>query len=138
MDHCVFIHTNHKQILGAIVAEYALRRFSDHADRFDVRVLDINDFPFFSEYEGKPYLRGGVKRPWLNEDLQSFTPLRFMPPEAMGYQGRSVVIDPDVFAVADVWDLLTRDMDDKAVMCRMRHGPEGFMRHCQANSARPK
>jgi len=127
MDHCVFIHTNHKQILGAIVAEHALRRFSNHADRFDVRVLDINDFPFFAEYEGRPYLRGGVKRPWLNEDLQSFTPLRFMPPEAMGYQGRSVVIDPDVFAVADVWDLLTRDMEDKAVIAELAVGVSDIM-----------
>jgi len=134
MQHCVFIHTNHKQILGAIVAEYALRRFSTHNDQFDVRTVNINDFPWFAEFEGQDYLRGGVKRPWLNEDLQSFTPLRFMPPEAMGYAGRSVVIDPDIFAVADVWDLLNRDMQGKAVMCRMRHGPEGFIRRCQATS----
>jgi energy-coupling factor transporter ATP-binding protein EcfA2 len=45
-----------------------------------------------------------------NDDLQSFTPLRFLPPELMGYQGRAVVIDPDVFAVGDVWELLSRDM----------------------------
>jgi len=35
-----------------------------------------------------------VKRPWFNDDLQSFTPTRFMPPELMAYQGRAVVIDP--------------------------------------------
>ena len=134
MDYCVFIHTNHKQHLGAIIAEYALRRFSEHNDRFDIRTIDINDFPFFAEFEGQPYLRGGVQRPWLNEDLQSFTPLRFMPPELMGYQGRSVVIDPDVFALSDVWELFSRDMQGKSVMCRMRHGPEGFVRRCQATS----
>ena len=49
----------------------------------------------------------GVKRNWRNDDLQSFTPLRFMPPELMGYQGRAVVVDPDVFAVGDVFELLT-------------------------------
>ena len=39
MDHTVFIQTNHKQITGAIVAEYALRRYSTHNDRFDVRIV---------------------------------------------------------------------------------------------------
>ena len=43
-----------------------------------------------------------------------------MPPELMNYQGRAVVIDPDVFAVGDVWDLLSRDMQGKAIMCRPR------------------
>ena len=28
---------------------------------------------------------------WRNDDLQSFTPLRFMPPQLMGYRGRAVV-----------------------------------------------
>jgi hypothetical protein len=60
-------------------------------------------------------------RPWRNNDLQSFTPLRFMPPELMGYSGRAVVIDPDVFAVGDVWELLSRDMQGKAILCRPRN-----------------
>ena len=36
MKHAVFIQTNHKQIVGAIVAEHALRRYSTHNDKFDV------------------------------------------------------------------------------------------------------
>ena len=43
-----------------------------------------------------------------------------MPPELMNYKGRAVVIDPDVFAIGDVWDLLSRDMEGKAIMCRLR------------------
>ena len=86
MDHCVFIHSNPKQIVGAIVAQHALRRNSRNADKFDVKIIDTRDHPFFAEYEGKTYLRDGVERVWLNDDLQSFTPLRFMPPELMGYQ----------------------------------------------------
>jgi hypothetical protein len=31
MDNCVFLQTNHKQIVGALVAEYALRRISRQA-----------------------------------------------------------------------------------------------------------
>lgn len=134
MDYCVFIHTNHKQIVGAHVAEHALRRYSKHNDRFDVKLIELKDYPFFDAHEGAVYLRDGMKRPWLNEDLQSFTPLRFMPPELMGYQGRAVVIDPDIFAVSDVWDLLSRDMQGKAVMCRPRGGTKGRLDKCLASS----
>ena len=36
---CVFIHTNEKQMLGALVSRYSLRRNSAHADRFDIRFI---------------------------------------------------------------------------------------------------
>jgi hypothetical protein len=134
VDHCVFIHTNHKQMVGALVAQYALKRNSSHADRFDVRIIDTADYPWLREHEGQMYLRDGVKRVWLNEDLQSFTPLRFMPPKLMGYEGRAIVIDPDIFAVGDVWELLSRDMQGKAIMCRMRSGPKGLIDKCYASS----
>ena len=134
MVYCVFIHTNHKQIVGALVAEHALRRNSRHNDRFDVRIIEHKDYPFLRAREGQLYLRDGVKRPWLNDDLQSFTPLRFLPPELMGYQGRAVVIDPDIFAVGDVWDLLSRDMMGKAILCRRRAGPKGRIDGCLASS----
>ena len=134
MEHCVFIHTNHKQIVGALVAEHALRRNSRHNDKFDVRIIEHRDYPFFNAREGQLYLRDGMKRPWLNDDLQSFTPLRFLPPELMNYTGRAVVIDPDVFAVGDVWDLLTRDMMGKAILCRRRAGPKGRIDGCLASS----
>jgi len=125
VNHCLFIHTNHKQYVGALVAQYAARRNSAHNDRFDVRIIHTQDHPFLKESENQLYLRDGTKRAWLNEDLQSFTPLRFMPPELMGYQGRAVVIDPDIFAVGDIWELLSRDMQGKAIMCRPRAGSKG-------------
>jgi len=134
MDHCVFIQTNHKQIVGALVAEYALRRNSQNNDKFDVRIINTKDYPFFREREGQMYLRDGVKRTWLNDDLQSFTPTRFMPPELMGYKGRAVVIDPDIFAIADIWELLSRDMQGKAIMCRPRSGTKGIIDRCLASS----
>ncbi|MEE9491928.1 MAG: hypothetical protein V3W04_00925 [Gammaproteobacteria bacterium] len=134
MDYCVFIHTNHKQIVGALVAEHALRRNSENNDKFDVKIIHHKDYPFFQKHEKQLYLRDGVKRPWFNDDLQSFTPLRFMPPELMNYQGRSVVIDPDIFAVGDVWELLSRDMQSKAIMCRRRAGPKGIVDRCLASS----
>ncbi len=132
MNYCVFIHTNPKQMVGALVARYALQRNSHHADKFDVRILSTQDYPFLAEHEGREYLRDHVKRVWLNDDLQSFTPLRFMPPELMGYRGRAIIIDPDVFAIGDVWELLSRDMHDKAINARA--GARGPFQHCMASS----
>ena len=116
----VFVHTNPKQYLGALVSAYSMRRASAHADQLRIEVINHTDYPFFQRHEGESYLIGGQKRVWRNDDLQSFTPLRFLPPELMGYEGRAVLVDPDVFAVGDIWELLTRDMGGKAIMCRRR------------------
>jgi hypothetical protein len=102
------------------VGERSLRHFSENNDKFDVKFIETRDHPFLWARENDLFLRNGVKRKWLNDDLQSFTPLRFMPPELMGYEGRALVIDPDVFAVSDVWQLLNRDMNGKAILCRPR------------------
>lgn len=134
MKYGVFIQTNHKQMTGALVAEHALRRYSRHNDRFEVTIMDTRDYPFFAAREGQRYLRDGAEWQWFNDDLQSFTPTRFMPPALMGYEGRAVVLDPDIFAAADVWDLLSRDMQGKAILCRMRTGPKGFIDKCWASS----
>lgn len=123
---CVFIHTNPKQIAGAVVAAYALKRNASAPDAFDVQILNTEDHPFLAAREGQRYRRDGVTRTWRSNDLQSFTPLRFMPPEKMGYRGRALVIDPDIFAVGDVCELLSRDMRGHAILCRKRSGPRGW------------
>lgn len=116
--YTVFIHTNPPQLLGARVAEYALRKHSRHNDRFEIRVLNLPDFPHLTKREGQTYRRKGSLVTWHNRDLQSFTPLRFLPPQLMGYRGRAVLIDPDIFALADIHELLSRDMGGKAILCR--------------------
>ena len=118
MRNAVFIHTNPKQIIGALVAQHALVRHSAAPERFDVRILQTPDFPALDRFEGRSYLREGRQAVWRNADLQSFTPLRFAVPEAMGYAGRAVVTDPDVFALADINELLDRDMGAASVMAR--------------------
>lgn len=118
--NCVFIHTNERQWLGALVAEYSFRRNSAHADRFDIRFIHTRDYSFLSAREGQSFLRGGTHRVWHMDDLQSFTPLRFLPPKLMNWQGRAVVTDPDVFAVGDVDELLQMDMQGAAVLGRHR------------------
>ena len=118
MRNAVFIHTNPKQIVGALVAQHALVRNSAAPERFEVRILQTPDFPAFERFEGRRYLREGKQTAWRNDDLQSFTPLRFAVPEQMGYAGRAVITDPDVFALGDVNELLDRDMQGAAVMAR--------------------
>ncbi|MEL6247649.1 MAG: hypothetical protein AAFR15_06515 [Cyanobacteria bacterium J06627_15] len=125
MRPTVFIHTNDKQLLGATVARYALQKNSQHRAEFDVQIIQLNDWPELYQREGQLYLREGEQVPWHNQDLQSFTLLRFLVPQLMGYQGRAIVIDPDVFAVGDVYDLLKRDMQGKAIVCRQIFPKDG-------------
>jgi hypothetical protein len=118
----VFIHTNAKQIAGAIVSAHSMKRNTKSAHSFDVAILQKEDHAFFRDFEGRKFLRGGGWRTWRNEDLQSFTPTRFMPPELIGYAGRAIVIDPDIFAIGDVNELFERDMLGHAVMAKQRPG----------------
>ena len=121
----VFIHTNEKQMLGALISRHSLQKHSTHSDQFDIRFIEVKDYPCMLEREGQRYRRDGEMRPWLNDDLQSFTPLRFAPPQLMAYQGRAVVMDPDIFALGDIWELLSRDMEGAALMCRPKSGRKG-------------
>ncbi|MFK7974709.1 MAG: hypothetical protein AB8C02_01145 [Halioglobus sp.] len=125
MKPTVFIHTNHKQMLGALVSRYSLQKNSANADKFDIKFIEVKDHPIMAEQEGKQYRRDGEMRPWYNDDLQSFTPLRFAPPQIMGYEGKAVVMDPDIFAIGDIWELLSRDMAGAAIMCRPKSGRKG-------------
>ena len=125
MRPTIFVHTNAKQIVGAIVSAHSLKRNASQPNLFDVKIIRREDYGFFDKIEGRPFLRGGGRRIWTNDDLQSFTPCRFMPPELMNYGGRAIVIDPDVFAVADIGGLLSRDMNGKAILARPRPGYNG-------------
>jgi hypothetical protein len=121
MKPAVFIHTNDKQMLGALVSAHSYRRNSRNPDSFDVRILRAEDFPELQQ-EGRSFLRGGLERPWDPDDLQSFTPLRYAIPDQMRHQGLALVTDPDVFAVGDVAELFTRNLEGKAIWCRPRPG----------------
>lgn len=115
----VFVHTNDQQMLGALLAAHSFRKHSPHADRFEVKLLRLEETPHLNRREGRTYLRMGKQATWHNHDLQSFSPLRRMVPQLMGWQGRALVTDPDVFSVGgDVWELLSADLGGKALLCR--------------------
>ena len=126
MKPVVFIHTNDKQLLGAKLSAYSLKARSKSPDKFDVRLLRLEETPQLYGREGQFYLRKGKRAVWRNADLQSFSLLRLMVPQVMNFHGRALVIDPDVFAIGDVYELLVRDMGDKAIVCRyVKEGYQG-------------
>lgn len=121
MRPTVVIHTNDKQMLGALVSAHSFRRNSRTPDEFEVRIVNSKDFPELQE-RGHSLVRGGHVREWDPDDLQSFTPARFAVPGLLGYNGLAVVTDPDVFAVGDVMELFRRNLGGKAIWCTPRPG----------------
>jgi hypothetical protein len=110
-----FIQSNTKQILGAKIAKYALEtRGGLHARGIPVSIIKVEEVPVFRAFEGKPYRKGYAPFS-LSGDLQSFTMTRFMPPELMGYEGRALVIDPDIFALSDVGALFDIDLNGAGI-----------------------
>ena len=48
----MFIHVNHKQILGALVGAHSLKRFSNNKDKFDIKLIEHKDQKFFPRERG--------------------------------------------------------------------------------------
>src|SRR3989344_6438420 len=112
----VFICTNNKQILGARLAAFAIQRHLSGAP-IEVQILNVDELSLFAQFVGKRYQRGDEWITYTADDLQSFTLTRFMSPELMGYEGRALVIDPDIFAIAYISPLFDIDMQGKAIAC---------------------
>ena len=121
MKPTVFIQANDRQFLGARISAHSYKRNARDPDSFDVRILHTRDFPRLMD-PNQSVVRAGRVREWDPNDLQSFTPLRFYPPQAMGFEGVAVVTDPDVFAVGDVGELFNRDLEGKAIWAVARPG----------------
>lgn len=118
MKPVVFIHGKKEYALVAKVSEYSLKRSSLSPDQFDVRTIFLEEYPALYTREGQKYFRDVKPIRWRNADPQSFVPLRFLVPKLMKYQGRALCIDPDIFALGDVYELLSRDMQGKSILCK--------------------
>lgn len=116
MKPTVFIHTSCHEILAARVAMYSHLRISKNTDKFDIKLIELEDYPFMLKYHGSKFIRNKREAGWYKDVPQSFLPLRFLVPQLMGYEGRAVLTDPDIFAVSDIYELLTRPMNDKAIL----------------------
>lgn len=117
MPKKAFIQTNNKQLFGARLAKFAIERYLADRNTISVEIINVDELPAFQSFSGKTYLRNGVLTTYNRNDLQSFTLSRFMPPELMNYEGRALVIDPDIFALTDISELLGLEMENKSIAC---------------------
>lgn len=115
MQKKVFIHTNNKQYLGALLSKYSIERKLPKDTDITVHIINVDEMNEFKNFAGKTYLRGGSIVTYDPLDLQSFTLSRFTPPEQMNFEGRAIVIDPDIFAIQDITPLMDMDLEGKAI-----------------------
>lgn len=97
----VFIHTNREQMIGAKLSKFSLEKNRKSTASFDVEIITLDDNKDLMHFNGKKYTYKNTEVVFSVDDVQSFTLLRFTPPEIMQYNGKSIVIDPDVFWVSD-------------------------------------
>ena len=117
MKKNIFIHTNNKQYIGSLVSAYSIKKYAKKND-FNITILHTDDYQILDKHHGDSYLREGNIAKWDSDDLQSFTPLRFLPPSLMNFQGRAIVIDPDIFSLKDINNLFEMDMKGKSILAR--------------------
>ena len=113
MKNKIFIHTNNRQGIGAMLSKFSFERVN--SERIPVEFINVDSLDVFKNFSGKTYLRNGKLITYDPTDLQSFTLSRFMPPELMNYEGRALLVDPDIFAIKDTSLLFTMDMSGKNI-----------------------
>lgn len=96
----IFICSNENQLIGAKVSKHSIIQRSHYSEE-DVEIILESDVPQLNYFFSRPYLRGGRMLKFDKNDMQSFTLLRFYIPELLGYKGKALVIDPDVFLVRE-------------------------------------
>lgn len=101
----IFICSNENQMVAAKVAKYSILKRSSYNEN-DVRIINESDVMLLKNFYSKTYLRGGKFIKFDKNDMQSFTLLRFYIPELMNYQGKALVIDPDIFLINNGLELL--------------------------------
>ncbi len=111
----VYIQTNNKQLLGAKIAKFAIE--THLSEPIPVEIINSDTLPDFKEVEGFSYkFNETIERRFDHNDLQSFTLTRFIPPELMEFTGLAVVIDPDIFALGDLQELFSKEMNGAAIL----------------------
>jgi len=118
----VFIQSNNKQLLGAKLAKYAIEKNLEDKSSVRIEIINVDQHPLFQSFIGKTYLRNNKEVVYDPKDLQSFTLSRFMPPELMGYTGKAIVIDPDIFSLIDINELFAMDMGGRAILACSKKG----------------
>lgn len=114
----IFICSNENQLIGAKVAKNSIIRRSQYSDN-DIKIIQESDVPELEHFFLKPYLRRGIMDMFDKNDMQSFTLLRFYIPELLNYQGKALVLDPDIFQVQKgIEQLESFDFDSTPIYAR--------------------
>lgn len=134
MKPVIYIHTNRKQLISAKVGAHSLRSRSKFGRDLDIRLLILEDFPHLHKRHGKQFHWCLDEKPitYSVHDAAAFNALRRIVPQEMGFKGRALVLDPDIFAIGDVGELLSTDMDGKAILCTKRTDNDGRLWHSTA------
>jgi len=126
----IFICTNDTQMIGAKVAKNTIINRSQFSTN-DVVILSESEIPSFKRFFMKPYLRRGKMVEFNKNDMQSFTLLRFHIPFLMGFHGKALVIDPDIFQVQEgIEGLINFDFERHSIYVR-----KGLQKNSWASSA---
>ena len=117
----IFICTNDNQSIGAQVSKQSIINRSIFKES-DITIIDESDFPELRKFFSLPYKRKGKMIDHENNDMQSFTLLRFLVPQLMNYKGRALVIDPDIFLIRQgLEELQDFPMEDYPIYARKGH-----------------
>ena len=106
----VFIHTNSKQELGALVAQACYHRLGIK----NVELLKLEDDHILNRRHNKKYLRDKTWEKYDRNDLQSFTLLRLKAESLSGKEQGYLLTDPDVFPILDPFKSLKKEFDLQA------------------------
>ena len=115
----ILIQTNEMQEIASKVSAASFIKFGFKED--DISFLDFKKNNLIQSYVGKKYLRDGKLKTFKN-DLQSFTLLRFLGPEFLNYEGKALIIDPDVFAIKDPSNIVKLLDDEAGIVCSFYNG----------------
>ena len=110
----VYIQSNKYQRFAAKISAYSFERFG-----IKTQLLDFDDNEILRKYIGQKYLRNGNLRTY-KDDLQSFTLLRFLAPEINSSNEIILVIDPDVFALKNPYEMINL-IDNYDIACTFKN-----------------
>jgi len=115
----ILIQTNEMQEIASKVSAASFIKFG--IQKNNISFLDFKKNKLIQSYVGKKYLRNGKINIFKN-DLQSFTLLRFFGPEFLNYNGKALIIDPDVFAIKDPVNIFNLLNDNISLACTFYNG----------------
>ena len=114
----VLIQSNKFQKIAAEVARYSFIKQGIS----DVEIINLEEHDILVKNFGKKYLRNGKLITFDNNDLQSFTLLRFIPTK-LQINDFCLIVDPDIFAIKNPMSEMNKILDTKTdIYCTKING----------------